>query len=141
MIKNKKTNKERFFNKNNILKINKINNLNFKIKKGRNILNKARSTNNIFDKKLTDNSTTSNQLDTLPEYYARIFKDFNLNNGFSISHYKKLININDMNNYEIIKQNSKYPYKSNEFKIAFNSGDFNIPLVSSTLKLKGYKVK
>ena len=78
MIKNKKTNKERFFNKNNILKINKINNLNFKIKKGRNILNKARSTNNIFDKKLTDNSTTSNQLDTLPEYYARIFKDFNL---------------------------------------------------------------
>ena len=141
LIKNKKTNKERFFNKNNILKINKINNLNFKIKKGRNILNKARSTNNIFDKKLTDNSTTSNQLDTLPEYYARIFKDFNLNNGFSISHYKKLININNMNNYEIIKQNSKYPYKSNEFKIAFNSGDYNIPLVSSTLKLKGYKVK
>ena len=69
------------------------------------------------------------------------FKEFNLNNGFSVSYFKNIKQINDFNKYEIIKQKSQFPSCSNKFKITFDSGDFNIPLVSSSIKLKEYKIK
>ena len=40
------------------------------------------------------------------------------------------------NKFEIVEYNSKYPLSPNKFKIAFNSGDFNIPLVSSSISFK-----
>ena len=66
-----------------------------------------------------------------------LYKEFNLNNGFSVSYFQKVNQINEFSKFDIIEYNSKYPLSSNEFKIAFNSGDFNIPLVSSSVNFKG----
>ena len=95
--------------------------------------------NKIINCKL--NSQPSDKLNTFSGKYYNIFKEFNLNNGFSVSYFKNIKQINDFNKYEIIKQKSQFPSWSNKFKITFDSGDFNIPLVSSSIKLKEYKIK
>ena len=79
---------------------------------------------------LKDKYLINNKIKTL-------YKEFNLNNGFSVSYFQKVNQINEFSKFDIIEYNSKYPLSSNEFKIAFNSGDFNIPLVSSSVNFKG----
>ena len=81
-----------------------------------------------------DKYIINNKIKELSTKYADIYKECNLNNGFSVSYFKK---INEINKFEIIEYtNSKYPLSPNKFKIAFNSGDFNIPLVSSSISFK-----
>ena len=72
------------------------------------------------------------EINTFSGKYAKILNEFYLNNGFSFSYFK---NINQINDFEIIKRKTKFPLSSNKFKVTFDSGDFNIPLVSSSLKL------
>lgn len=85
-------------------------------------------------------SSNCNDLTNFSEKYSKIFKEFNLNNGFSVSYFKKINPINDFNNCEIRKK-SRFQSCSNKFKITFDSGDFNIPLVSSSLGFKETKIK
>ena len=99
--------------------------------KGRNnITNKS-------DEQSKDKYLINNKIKILSGKYADIYKEFNLNNGFSVSYFQKANQFNEFSKFDIIEYNSKYPLSSNEFKIAFNSGDFNIPLVSSSINFKG----
>ena len=118
--------------------------INFAGKFNKSILNKDKDKNKIDKNKIINcklNSQPSDKLNTFSGKYYNIFKEFNLNNGFSVSYFKNIKQINDFNKYEIIKQKSQFPSCSNKFKITFDSGDFNIPLVSSSIKLKEYKIK
>jgi len=113
-------------------------------KSNKSILNKNKDKNNISKNKILNcklNSQPSDKLNTFSEKYNTIFKEFNLNNGFSVSYFKNIKQINDFNKYEIIQKKPQFPSCSNKFKITFDSGDFNIPLVSSSIKLKEYKIK
>ena len=76
-----------------------------------------------------------NEINNFSGKYAKILKEFNLNNGFSFSYFKKINQINDFNEFELIKKRSKFPLSSNKFRVTFDSGDFNIPLVSSSINL------
>ena len=99
--------------------------------KGRNnITNKS-------DEQSKDKYLINNKIKILSGKYVDIYKEFNLNNGFSVSYFQKANQFNEYSKFDIIEYNSKYPLSSNEFKIAFNSGDFNIPLVSSSINFKG----
>ena len=84
-----------------------------------------------------DKLILNNKIKTFSEKYTNIYKEFNLNNGFSISYFKKINQNNKLNDFEIIQYKSKDSLSPNKFKITFDSGDFNIPLVSSTIRYKG----
>ena len=91
---------------------------------------------NISDEYTKDKYIINNKIKSLSTKYADIYKECNLNNGFSVSYFKKIKENNEFNKFEIVEYNSKYPLSPNKFKIAFNSGDFNIPLVSSSISFK-----
>ena len=91
---------------------------------------------NISVEHSKDKYLINNKIKTLSAKYLDIYKECNLNNGFSVSYFKKINENNEFNKFEIIEYNSKYPLSPNKFKIAFNSGDFNIPLVSSSISFK-----
>ena len=106
-----------------------------------NIIYENRKVNKSIQKNIEDKSISYKEVNTFSGKFSKIIKEFNLNNGFSISYFKKINSINYYDNFEIIKNNEPISFSSNKFKIAFDSGDFNIPLVSSSLRWKGSNIK
>ena len=108
--------------------------------KGKGKINAIRKINYKLNSQ-PSNKSSYKEINTFSGKYYDIYKEFNLNNGFSVSYFKKINQINDFKNYEIIQKKKQFQSNSNKFKITFDSGDFNIPLVSSSLKLKENKLK
>lgn len=106
-----------------------------------NKLQKNQSTYFNFDKQASDKLLSYQDISTFSGKKSNLFKEFNLNNGFSVSYFKNKKLINNFNNFEIIKKKPQFSSCSNKFKITFDSGDFNIPLVSSSLRLKRRKIE
>ena len=135
-INAKKTLKKSFSQKEYKYFLEKSNNTTLIIDKDKLSISKNKSSNNIFKTKSSDKQSSCKKVDSFLEDNSNLFKEFNLNNGFSVSYFKSIKPINEFRNYEIIHKKKIFPPTPNKFKIAFNSGDFNIPLVSSFLKLK-----
>ena len=131
----KKTLKRSFSQKMYDYFIEKSNNSTLINNKNKFSISKNKSEKNLFKNK------NFGQIDSFSGNYSNLSRELNLNNVFSVSYFKNIKPINDFSNYKIFKKNKIFPPSPNEFKIAFNSGDFNIPLVSSFLSMKGYKNK
>ena len=97
--------------------------------------------NNIFDNNLMKNIKYSNftnrnkKSKSCFEESKNIYQELNLNNGFSVSYFKKINNIDNINNMKAMNKNKPFPSPLNHFKISFDSGLFKIPLISSNMKL------
>ena len=59
-----------------------------------------------------------------------------INNGFSYPYFEKINPIDNINFLPISNKNKPFPSYTNLFKVSFDSGDFKIPLISSSIKLK-----
>ena len=57
-------------------------------------------------------------------------------NGFSVSYFEKINVLYNMNNFNIRNTNKPFPSNQTLFKVSFDSGIFNIPLISSSVKCK-----
>ena len=97
--------------------------------------------NNIFDNNLIKKIKYSNfthrnkKSKSCFEENKNIYQELNLNNGFSVSYFKKINNIDNINNMKAMTKNKPFPSPLNHFKISFDSGLFKIPLISSNMKL------
>ena len=145
LLKDDKNNTKKFLKKSSsqrdiISFIRKSNKTSINKDKGKIKINKNQNINCKLNSQPSD-KISYQELNTFSGKYYNIFKEFNLNNGFSVSYFKKINSINEFNNYEIIQKKPQFPSCSNKFKVTFDSGDFNIPLVSSSIKLKGNTMK
>ena len=144
LLKNEKNNEKKLF-KNNYSQRNlkfftrKNSKSSININRDKNRKNKDTIMNYNSEKQTSKKLTSYKEITIFSGKNSNIFKEFNLNNGFSVSYFKNINQINDFNNYEIVKKRPQFSSCTNKFKITFDSGDFNIPLVSSSLSLKKYK--
>ena len=77
--------------------------------------------------------TKSKIYDIIKKKYIYKNNEGNLNNGFSVSYFEKINFFNYVNN---ANKNKPFPSEKIIFKESFDSGIFNIPLISSSIKLK-----
>ena len=80
--------------------------------------------NKIFNKKKI--------YDIIKKKYIHKNNEVNLSNGFSVSYFEKINLFNFVNN---TSKNRPFPSEQIFFKESFDSGIFNIPLISSSIKL------
>ena len=71
--------------------------------------------------------------DIIKKKYINKNNEVNLNNGFSVSYFEKINYFNYINNST--SKNKPFPSEKIFFKESFDSGIFNIPLISSSIKL------
>ena len=98
---------------------------------------------NVFDNNLIKNIKYSNFTNRNKkskscmnrENNKNIYQELNINNGFSVSYFRKINNIDNITNMKDMNKNKPFPSPSNFFKISFDSGLFKIPLISSNIKL------
>ena len=70
--------------------------------------------------------------DIIKKKYIHKNNEVNLSNGFSVSYFEKINFFNYINN---TSKNKPFPSEQIYFKESFDSGIFNIPLISSSIKL------
>ena len=72
------------------------------------------------------------------EENKNILQEMNLSNGFSIPYFEKINILDNINNFQINNNNKPFPNITNSFKVSFDSGDFKIPLISSSIKINKF---
>ena len=110
-------------------------NINININKRNNIFNKRKMYNFI---KKHNYSNRNKKLKNYIRYEdsKNLHQELNLNNGFSISYFKKINSSNNISNLELSNKNKNLSSDVNLFRVSFDSGLFKIPLISSSVRLK-----
>ena len=110
-------------------------NINININKRNNIFNKRKMYNFI---KKHNYSNRNKKLKNYIRYEdsKNFHQELNLNNGFSISYFKKINSSNNISNLELSNKNKNLSSDVNLFRVSFDSGLFKIPLISSSVRLK-----
>ena len=127
-------------NKNNIFNtFDRDNNMLFEIQSSKNLKHNIFGNSklyNIFKNNNLTQRNRKNKNNLFIEENKTILQQMDVNNGFSYPYFEKINPIDNINLLPISNKNKPFPSYTNLFKVSFDSGDFKIPLISSSIKLK-----